>query len=100
MQNSQMDFPVFGRMLHRLQYYWEMDDLKQQNRTSIIPSSPTKNGKKKKRVQYSNVCSVVLIPTRQEFKNAGLDLWYKRGEYCYGYDDNEEYMEKDPENRL
>lgn len=95
-----MEFPVFERMFNRLQYYWEMDDLKQEIKKSTTPSSPKKDGKKKKKVQYSNVCSVVLIPTRQEFKNAGLDLWYKRGEYFNGYDDTEDQIEKFSENRI
>lgn len=83
------------RMLHRIQYYWEMDDNKDELSFSSPPTSPTsrsptmKPTSPKKKVKYSNVCSVVLIPTRQEFKEAGLDLWYKRGEGMTGrWDDD------------
>jgi len=42
-----------------------------------ITSVPHPN---KKRVKYSNICLVVLIPTRHELKKAGLDLWYQHTE--------------------
>lgn len=94
----------FDNIFTRVQHYWEMDDIKsQENRTNKSPlSSPGRNPssrhskqqpavteKKVKHVQYSNVCSVVLIPTRHEFRDAGLDLWYRRGEYDYGSSDDE-----------
>lgn len=34
-------------------------------------------GKKKKRVRYSDYSTVILIPSRQEYVDAGIDLWYK-----------------------
>lgn len=44
--------------------HWEIYD------PSTLQSS------KKKRVQYAEVCSVVLIPCRREYVEAGIDLWY------------------------
>lgn len=46
--------------------------------------------KQKKHVQYSNVCYIILIPTRQEFKAAGLDLWYHPHEQFCMSDEKEE----------
>jgi len=51
--------------------------------------------KKKKCVHYSRVCYVVLIPTRQEFKDAGLDLWYRFGEYDCGFNDDIDELEEE-----
>ncbi len=56
--------------------------------------SPAASGKKQnipKEVQYSNICYVILIPTRQEFKEAGLDLWYQPHEHVYNmFDEDKE----------
>lgn len=31
-----------------------------------------------KKVQYAKTCNVILIPTRQEYFDASIDLWYTR----------------------
>ncbi len=41
-------------------------------------SSQQQIQKKKKQLQFSRVCSVILIPTKEEFKEAGCDLWYPK----------------------
>jgi len=46
---------------------------------SSVTSSSAK--KSKKAVQYSDMCSVVLIPTRFEYFNAGIDLWYRPADF-------------------
>jgi len=33
---------------------------------------------KEKRVKYAKTCSLILIPTRQEYEDAGIELWYGR----------------------
>jgi hypothetical protein len=42
----------------------------------IYDPSTLQSPRKKKRVQYAEVCSVVLIPCRREYIEAGIDLWY------------------------
>lgn len=42
----------------------------------IYDPSTLQSPRKKKRVQYAEVCSVVLIPCRREYVEAGIDLWY------------------------
>ena len=69
-----------NKFINTIVYFWEMDD--------SAPTLPALSQKRKKKVQYSNVCTVVLIPTRKEFKEAGLDLWYRRGEYDCGENDH------------
>ena len=36
---------------------------------------------KQRQVHYSNKCSVVLIPCRDEYKKAGIDLWYTNNDF-------------------
>lgn len=43
--------------------------------TNSCSGSPIKGRK----LRFAQVCSVVLIPTRHEFKSAGCDLWYESG---------------------
>jgi hypothetical protein len=36
--------------------------------------------KKRSRVKYARSCSVILIPCRKEYVDAGIDLWYSRND--------------------
>ncbi len=63
--------------------HWELD----------IPHPKFLNAKAKK-VTYSKICSVVLIPTIQEFREAGIDLWDTRHDINDKL--NEEYFRDSP----
>ena len=43
--------------------------------------SNQKSNRKRKVVHYAEKCSVVLIPSRVEYFNAGIDLWYKQKDF-------------------
>mmetsp|Transcript_32461 Transcript_32461/g.44491 ORF Transcript_32461/g.44491 Transcript_32461/m.44491 type:complete len:94 (+) Transcript_32461:91-372(+) len=49
--------------------HWELDNQ--------VSSEQKISHKKRKVVHYAEKCSVVLIPSRVEYFNAGIDLWYK-----------------------
>ena len=61
--------------------HWELD----------IPHPKLTRAKK---VTYSKVCSVILIPTIQEFKEAGIDLWDSRHDTNDAL--NQEYFRDSP----
>lgn len=44
----------------------------------MMNSSDKKKNHNHHRVQYNHKCSVVLIPSRQEYVDAGIDLWYSQ----------------------
>jgi hypothetical protein len=35
-----------------------------------------------KKVKYANTCAVILIPSRKEYQEAGIDLWYNRKDHA------------------
>ncbi len=52
--------------------------------TSASTSASTSTTKKRKRnhcVHYRERCTVVLIPSRIEYIDAGIDLWYTRADF-------------------
>ena len=51
--------------------HWELDD-----RTFQEPFRTTSSSSKK--VKYAKTCAVILIPSREEYFNAGINLWYDR----------------------
>mmetsp|Transcript_21234 Transcript_21234/g.29216 ORF Transcript_21234/g.29216 Transcript_21234/m.29216 type:complete len:115 (-) Transcript_21234:322-666(-) len=51
------------------------------NDTASLSSTSSSSKKPKKVVQYNEICSVVLIPSRFEYFNAGIDLWYKPADF-------------------
>lgn len=54
--------------------HWEIDN----NFDKIFKERKTiKNTKNKKQVRYSNIVKVILIPTNQEYIDAGIELWNK-----------------------
>jgi hypothetical protein len=63
--------------------HWEIYDF------GLSPQKP------KKKVHYSNTCSVILIPTRDEYFKAGIDLWYHRDELDFGTEEHDDSPEKD-----
>mmetsp|Transcript_7173 Transcript_7173/g.10162 ORF Transcript_7173/g.10162 Transcript_7173/m.10162 type:complete len:274 (+) Transcript_7173:108-929(+) len=67
--------------------HWELDDEYTSSLSSSSNSTKScedlhtvKNSKKKRKVQYANTCAVILIPTRREYIDAGIDLWYSRSD--------------------
>lgn len=49
--------------------------------TAAVDNSPVGTGaprQPKKKVKYALTCSLILIPTRQEYVDADIDLWYGR----------------------
>lgn len=50
---------------------------KEMNLAKNNDKSNDKNNSQKKNVRYSNRVSVILIPTNQEYIDAGIELWYK-----------------------
>mmetsp|Transcript_15040 Transcript_15040/g.25018 ORF Transcript_15040/g.25018 Transcript_15040/m.25018 type:complete len:259 (+) Transcript_15040:201-977(+) len=52
--------------------HWEIDDRSQSK----------KNGPFKK-VKYAKTCSIVLIPSKEEYVEAGIDLWYDQHDQAF-----------------
>jgi hypothetical protein len=53
--------------------HWELDDKSLEEtylKTSTVSTS--------KKVKYAKTCAVILIPSREEYYNAGINLWYDR----------------------
>ena len=50
--------------------HWELED-KTREETHLAPTSSSS-----KVVKYAKTCAVVLIPSREEYFNAGIVLWY------------------------
>ena len=53
--------------------HWEINDIPEFKFQS--------KSKRNRQVKYSNKCSIVLIPTRKEYIDAGIELWYKGGDF-------------------
>ena len=49
---------------------------------SMLSSPTVKKRKRNNSVHYFERCTVVLIPSRIEYIDAGIDLWYKQADYC------------------
>lgn len=47
---------------------------------SLFRESPTKQKPTARHINFSNRCSVVLIPSRKEYVDAGIDLWISKSE--------------------
>ena len=60
--------------------HWELEDTTsrepQLKQPSVQTSSSSSSSSKK--VKYAKTCAVILIPSREEYFDAGINLWYDR----------------------
>lgn len=52
--------------------HWELED------RSLEESYARSNSSSSKKVKYAKTCAVILIPSRDEYFKAGINLWYDR----------------------
>jgi hypothetical protein len=55
--------------------------------------STIKKRKKTHSVHYYERCTVVLIPSRIEYIDAGIDLWYNQADFCIAMTQVQEEMD-------
>jgi hypothetical protein len=59
--------------------HWELDQTDKEKIS--IPSSSSASSSstsRSRKVQYAKTCAVILIPSKEEYFNAGIDLWFNR----------------------
>jgi len=55
-------------------HHWEIDNIFDEKK---FKKSKNIKNKKQKKVRYSNTVTIILIPTKEEYIEAGIDLWDK-----------------------